>query len=155
MKSFLIALMLFIFYGCTPLSRLPKEVSSHIPKEANTVVMNFNMPKDSLFIFVSEFLSKENFRIFNLNKEVGFINTDGKQYSAGMLIRLNIQISQDNDQSKLLCTSEFLLPNTNDEDKYKWWKGNFSYGGYFTLCFDEMVLLLQKLPYQEVQYLRK
>ena len=155
MKKFIIVLVLFIFIGCTPLSRLSKEVRSQIPKEANTLVMNFDLPNDSLFIYVSEFLSTENFRIHSLNKEVGFINTDGKQYRPEMLIRLNIQISTDNNKSKLFCTSEFSLRNTNDEDKDKWWRGNYSYGGYFTLCFDNMVLLLQKLPYKEVQYIRK
>ena len=155
MKIILINIFLILLISCKPMSLLPKEVKSQLPKGANTVLMNFDMSKDSLFLYVSEFLSNENFRMYNLNKEIGFINTDGKKYGSGMLIRLNIQISADDNKSKLLCMAEFSLTDTNEEDKDKWWRGNYSYGGHFTLCFDRMVLLLQKLSYKEVQYISK
>ena len=77
MKIILINIFLILLISCKPMSLLPKEVKSQLPKGANTVLMNFDMSKDSLFLYVSEFLSNENFRMYNLNKEIGFINTDG------------------------------------------------------------------------------
>lgn len=154
MSKFLIILLFILLVGCQAISTLPKNIRSEIPDGANKVIVSFDMSKDSLFLYVSEFLANENFRIYNLNKEIGFINTDGKRYGSEMEIRLNIVISENGNNSKLSCISEFNLSDSSGEFKEnKWWQSNISLGGYFTLCFDKMVLLLQKLHYTDIQYL--
>ena len=152
MKLAVIIVLIIITESCTP-HLLSKETRQLIPKDANKVIMQFDMSTDSLYLFISEFLVNENFRIYNSSKEIGFINTDGKRFNSGMIIRLNITTTKNGNHSQLNCISEFVLISTENQ-KEIWFQGNMDLGGPFTLCYETMVMLLQKLPSTEIQYVK-
>lgn len=152
MKLAVIIVLIIITESCTP-HLLSKETRQLIPKDANKVIMQFDMSTDSLYLFISEFLVNENFRIYNSSKEIGFINTDGKRFNSGMIIRLNITTTKNGNHSQLNCISEFVLISTENQ-KEIWFQGNMDLGGHFTLCYETMVMLLQKLPSTEIQYVK-
>ena len=58
MKLAIIIVLIFITESCTP-HLLSKEARQLIPKDANKVIMQFDMSTDSLYLFVSEFLVKD------------------------------------------------------------------------------------------------
>ena len=152
MKLAVIIVLIIITESCTP-HLLSKETRQLIPKDANKVIMQFDMSTDSLYLFISEFLVNENFRIYNSSKEIGFINTDGKRFNSGMIIRLNITTTKNGNHSQLNCISEFVLISTENQ-KEIWFQGNMDLGGHFTLCYETMVMLLQKLPSTEIHYVK-
>ena len=69
MKLAIIIVLIFITESCTP-HLLSKEARQLIPKDANKVIMQFDMSTDSLYLFVSEFLVNEYFRIYNSDREI-------------------------------------------------------------------------------------
>jgi hypothetical protein len=150
--------ILFLFLSIFSLncysSVLTKETRKIIPPDAHKVILTFDMPKDSLFLLISDFLSNNNFRIYNYDKEIGFINTDSKYIDRDMNLRLNMMISNNGEHSKLSCKAEWNLESTNENDRI-WRKADVSLGTFWKQGYERMVLEIQKLPYKEIQYIRE
>lgn len=136
-------------------SDLPKEKLKTVPKDANKIILVFDMPKDSLFILVSDFLTNNNYRIYSHDKEVGFINTDSKSIPHNMNLRLNLMISQKGEHSELSCKGEWnLAESTNEQDKI-WRKADMSKGTFWKIGYENMVIDMGKLPYKEIHYVKE
>ncbi|GAB6282768.1 MAG: hypothetical protein STSR0008_15170 [Ignavibacterium sp.] len=153
MKYIFLLLSAFVFSNCTYHSLLPQETLDKIPKEADQVILSFDIPKDSLFTIVTNFLLDENYRIYNSDKQIAYISTDWKFIDDEMIIRLNIKISEKSNISELSCKAEWTL-NSSSEENPKWYQAKKQLGGYFDRAFEEMVLSLEKLPYKEIKFVK-
>ena len=152
--KYILILLLSLFSLNCYLSVLPKETKKIIPPDANKVILTFDMPKDSLFLLISEFLSNNNYRIYNFDKDIGFINTDSHFISMNMNLRLYMMISPNGEHSKLSCKGEWNLESTNEQNRI-WRAADASLGTFWKRGYENMVLEIQKLPYKEIQYIRE
>ncbi len=150
-NTFFVLLFSVVFMKCSYESILPKETQDLIPSDANKVVLSTEIPDDSLYILVSKLLVNNNFRIVNSDKEIGYINTDGKHLGDGIIMRLNIQIGKDGELSKLVSTADWAVDLISFGNSQSIWKqaskedidkSNFVY--------DKMVLLIQEIPHKEI-----
>jgi hypothetical protein len=152
MKYILFFFISLVSINCY-LSILPKQTREIIPPDANKIILSFDMPADSLFLLVNDFLMYQNYRILTSNQELAYIYTDGKYVGQSLNMRLNIQITGNGENSKLNCKAEWILDPTVDEAP-AWRESTMLLGGFFRLSYEKMVLDLQKLPYKEIQFVK-
>lgn len=153
---FFILLISFVFVQCSYKSILSKETQALIPPNANKVIISTEIPNDSLFILVSHLLVNNNFRIFNSDKEIGYINTDGKFVGEATMMRLNIKIIKDGELSKLISTADWAVDLISSGNSQSAWKQASKEDEYYSnFVFDKMVLFIQEIPHTEIQYIKE
>lgn len=103
MKYIFLILSAIAFTNCTFQSILPVETRDKIPKDADQIILSFDISRDSVFTLVTNLLLDENYRIYNSDKQIAYINTDGKYIDKDMTMRLNIKISEKSSSSELIC----------------------------------------------------
>lgn len=151
MKFVFLLISTMFFAGCFYNSLLPKKTRNKIPPDANQVILTFDISKDSVFVLVSNLLFDEKYRIYNSDRQIAYINTDGRYTRNNMSMRLNIKISGTDKTSKLYGNAEWMLDDSSEGGR-KWYQSSMELGGYFTFAYENMILTMEKLPYREIQF---
>lgn len=154
MKYTFLLLSTLFFAGCFYSSMIPKETRRKIPSDANQVILTFDIPKDSVFVIVSNLLLDENYRIYNSDRQIAYINTDSKYMEKDITTRLNIKISGEAKSSEVICNSEWMSNSQSAVEGPRWYQSSMNLGGYFTYSYENMVLIMEKLPYKEIKFVK-
>lgn len=153
MKYLFLLLFSLISVNCN-FSILPKTTQAKIPPDANKVILTFDMPEDSLFHFITDFILKENYRINSYDKEIGFFNTDSKSIGSGMNLRLNMKITKNGEGTDLSFKGEWIMDSTSDQNPV-WRQAARTWEPFSKLAYERMVIEIQKLPYKYIQYIKE
>ena len=151
----LIFALAFLFIKCSYESILPKHTQQLIPSNANKVILLSELQPDSLLDFMIDYLTDNNFRITNYDKQFGIINTDGKYIDNGAMLKLNLKIIKKDDSSELVSYGDWMPGNRSVESPVEDWKqaskGEYNLSDY---AYDKMVLILQNIPYKEIHFVK-
>lgn len=166
MKNYFVLFIITIsFISCSPSyqSILPEETQLQIPLKATKVILKSDFTADSLFAETLNLLIKENFRITNENKSIGYISTEGKKVSEVLFLRLNIKINKINDHSTLIASAESMLDAASYSLANSIWGTNlqqewhpvFSNGyGNPNFPYEKLVEIIQKIPHDKMLFVK-
>lgn len=154
MKYFLLSIIALLITGCYYNSILPEKTVKQIPLDANQVVLIFNMPKDSVYKLTTDLLLDQGYRIYNSDKQIAYISTDPKYIDNGMVMRLNIRISDNGKYTELSSKGEWDLDSPSSRKNPKWLSVKMQKGVFVQYTFEKMTLLLEKLPYVEIKFVK-
>lgn len=154
MKYFLLSIIALLTAGCYYNSLLPEETLKQIPHGANQVDMVFNIPKDSVYKLATDLLLDQGYRIYNSDKQIAYISTDPKYIDNHMIMRLNIRISNNGQYSELSSKGEWILDAPSSIKNPKWISASTRIEGHIQYPFEKMIVLLEKLPYTEIKFVK-
>ena len=151
MKKLLpIVIVSLIFAGCATTGMSP-DIRSEIPRNATTIELLTEQVADELFDEVFYFLRQEGFRFDEIYRDMRSLSTEeavvGK---SGSSLRIDIDIREYNDGSVLVANGEWFA---QDASGGRWQPVVFSHSNTkYTVGFEELVLLIMKIPHEELRY---
>lgn len=133
--------------GCAT-SGMTSEQRSEIPANATAVELHSDKSADAFYQDAYRHLRRKGFRIAESNKEMRDLSTEGKSVGSSQTpLRVDLFVEPTDEGSVLTASAEYELMRGN------WKPVAFKDSGTkYKVGFEELVLLLQNLPHQRMEY---
>lgn len=147
LKSCVTLLTIFVLAGCAT-SNMAEKTRSAIPENATTVKLYAEMPSGELYQAAYRTLRQEGFRFARTNEDMQDLSTEGKNVGKSQTeLRIDLFVESSKNGSVLTANAEYeLMPGNWKPVAFK------DSGTKYKVGFEELVLLMQKIPHQEMEY---
>lgn len=144
------ALILIFLVGCAS-SGMSSERENEIPRGANALILVSELSPDELYRQAYQRVRKAGLRMDESNEEMNSFATDGGPVGeSSSTMRLDVFIEDADPGSKLTARADVQITG------FGWMRASMAgRGSDPRVAFEELVLLVESVPHQEIRYVEK